>query len=351
MKLKNGTVFPNGLFGLNSSRAVTAFNKTYQNHAIRAGIVVHRYEMEDKDNRSKLAVEYDVMVVEQDSNLGITPILYRNCLSIDGLGSIADFVEKKFRTQKKYNKKNRGMDFSGQDGAIVLLMCLDGAGEKAIIVGGLKHPDRKSKLVGKDELLAAEYNGVNFTINENGSVLVTFSGATDNSGKPKDSSQGNTTVAIEKDGSLELKNKGVTQRNQKDGKFILTAQNDVSVSSKKSISLTAEEKFSLKSKSSSSVECSEFALKASGSSNFQVQSLDLQSAGEANLRAQMINLEAQSMANIKASSIVLDGQVSLGSSGGTPAITLQTQFMGIGNLGAPVISTAIGPFSTKVTIT
>jgi hypothetical protein len=350
MKLRNGTVLPSGLLGTTSSSRVTAFNKTYQNHAIRAGIVVKRYEIEDKSNVSKLAIEYDVMVIEQDANMGSTPILYKNCLSADGLGAIADFFEKKFRKQKKADKKTRGMDFVGQDGAIVLLMCLDGAGEKALIVGGLKHPERKTKLVGKEEILAGEYNGVAITVGEDGSCNLTFKGATNNDGTPKDSSQGNTTVDIEKDGSFQVKNKGVTQRMEKAGKYSLTTEDSTTVTAKKEISLNTEDKFSLKAKSDASIECVKMALKASGSANLEMQSLDLMSQGEANLKAQMFSIEAQSLAKVKASTIVLDGFVSLGSAGGTPALTLNTQFLGVGNLGIPVISTAIGPFSTKVTI-
>lgn len=350
MKMKSGSVLPSGLVGSSAAMKTTAFNKTYQNYPLRAGIVVKRYEIDDKANVTKLAVEYDVMVVEQDANLGTTPILYKNCLSADGLGAIADYFEKKIRKQKKFDKNTRGLDFSGQDGAIALLLCLDGAGEKGIIVGGLKHPDRKTKLTGKDEILAAEYNGVQILINEDGSCNLTFKGATENDGTPKDKSQGNTTVDIEKDGSLQIKNKGVTQRNQKDGKFSLTTEDSTTVTAKKEISLNTDDKFLVKAKADAMMECVNLAIKASGSATMQMQSLDIQSQGEANLKAQMISLEAQSLAKVKGSQIILDGFVSLGSAGGSPALVIQTQFLGIGNLGAPVLSTAIGPFSTKVTI-
>lgn len=351
MRLRNGTVFPHGLIGSSSAFAAGAFNKTYRNYPIRAGIVISRYEIDDKLNISKLAVEYDVMVIEQDANAGVTPILYKNCLSTDGLGSIADYFEKKIRKQKKYDKKTKGQDFFGQDGAIVLLMCLDGASEKAIIVGGLKHPDRKTKLTGKDEILAAEYNGVQILINEDGSCNLTFKGATNNDGTVKDKNQGNTSLDIEKDGSLQIKNKGVTQRLEKSGKYSLTSEDAQTITAKKAISIQTEDKLSIKAKSDVSIESANFALKASGSATLEMQSLNLQSQGKADLKAQMISVEAQSMARVKASQIIMDGFVSLGAAGGTPAVTLSTQFLGIGNLGAPVVSTAIGPFSTKVTIT
>jgi hypothetical protein len=350
MRLRNGTIMPHGLLSVDPNRHAAGFNQIYANYPIRAGIVIQRYEVDDKRNISKLCMEYDVMVIEQHANEGVVPTLYSNCVSSDGLGGVGDFFEKKFRKQKKVRGKSKGLDFSSQDGAIVLLLCLDGNSNKAIIIGGLKHPDRKTKLTGKDEILAAEYNGVAIAINEDGSTSLTFKGATNNDGSPKDAAQGDTSIGIEKDGSLQIKNKGVTQRNQKDGKFSVTAEDAITLVAKKAIALTTEDKLSLKSAAAASLECQDLAIKASGSATFQMQSLDLQSQGEATLKAQMINLEAQSIAKIKGSQIILDGQVALGGSGGTPAVTMQTQALGVGNLGAPVLSTFIGPFSTKVTI-
>ncbi len=365
MKLRSGGILPSSLVGGNEVRALSAFNKTYNNHALRAGIVVKRHEIKDKSNLSKLTVEYDVIVMEQDRNTGTTPIVYKNCLSTDGLGSIADHFEKKLRTQKKADKKSQGKDFVGQDGAIVLLLCLDGSADKGIIIGGLKHPDRKTKLVGKDELLAGEYNGIEFSIKEDGSANLTFKGATDNQGNPKDASQGNTSLDIEKDGSVEIKNKGVTQRIQKDGKYSLTTQDSVAITAKKQINVTTDDNLAIKAKKDSSLDTVKLAVKASGSCVMSVQSFDLNSEGEANLKAEMIKANAGSMVELKAggqfsieaggslqiraSSVIIDAQVALGGAGGMPALTMTTQFFGVGAMG-PVFSQAIGPFSTKVTL-
>ena len=83
------------MLGSQSGRDSSAFNRTYQNFPIRAGIVIQRYELDDKNNLSKLAIEYDVIVIEQDRNMGTMPITYKNCLSSESLGSIGDFFEKK----------------------------------------------------------------------------------------------------------------------------------------------------------------------------------------------------------------------------------------------------------------
>lgn len=351
MRLRNGTVLPHGLLGDGASRGASAFNRSYKNTTLRAGIIVRRYETSDKNNVSKLAPEYDVNVVEQDENLGMNCILYRNCLSVDGLGSIADFFEKKLRTQGKYDKLNAGKDFKGQDGAVVIMLCIDGVGSKGVILGGLHHPDRSSKLTGKEAQLKGEYNGINISVNEDGSTNLTFRGATDNQGKVKDKSQGNTTIDIEKDGSFQVKHKGVTQRAEKDGKYILTTEDSTSVTAKKEISLKTEDKFLLKATSDAEMEMEKLLIKASGSATMTAQSLEIQTEGNTSVKAQMVEVEGSSMVIVRAPSMILEGQVSLGSAGGTPAVTMQTQYIGMGNLGAPVLSTAIGPFSTKVRIT
>jgi hypothetical protein len=80
------------------------------------------------------------------------------------------------------------------------------------------------------------------------------------------------------------------------------------------------------------------------------QALNLKAQGNAVIQAQQISMEASSMVNVKGANIVLQGRVALGSAGGLPALLLTTQFMGIGNLGIPVLSQAIGPFSSKVTM-
>ena len=83
----------------------------------------------------------------------------------------------------------------------------------------------------------------------------------------------------------------------------------------------------------------------------ECQKLEVKSESDINLKGSQIQIEAESMAMIKASSITLDGLVALGGAGGQPVLILSTMFIGIGNLGIPVISNAISGFATKVTAT
>lgn len=348
MKLRTGGKLPHGLMGVDNQSAIGGFNKTYKNFALRAGIVVRSYSIDDSLNNSKLAPEYDVVVIEQDANRAVTPITYKNCISANSFGAIADFFEAKLRSQQKVkDKRTLGKDFSGQDGAIVLLLCLDGSSEKAIIIGALNHPDRKSKLKGKGQILAGEFNGLSIGVNEDGSANITFKGATDNEGKAKDSSQGNTTVDIEKDGSVQIKNKGVTQRMEKGGNFLIQNQGSSTVQSGKSVSISAGDKFSLDAKSDASMSMNKFALQAQGSAQLKAQSFDINGDSKLDLKSKMISLQGDMMIKMKSTMINIEGNVFLGGPGGQPLVLPTTQMIGVGNLGLPVISYAVGPFTTK----
>lgn len=222
--LKNGTVLP---FGLNSATTfsnLNAFKKTYQNYAIKLGVIINTYEIKDKNNKSKILPEYDVLVFEQNEDRGSTTITYKNCLAASSFNSKADFVDLKLRKIKKVTKKSTP-DLGNHDGSLVLLLCLNGSSEQGIIVGSLPHPARTTTLSEEGLRFEAEYNGVNIKIEKDGSCKLTFKGATDNDGKPLDSSQGNTSVSIEKDGSFQVDHDKINVRLDRSGDLSINCVN------------------------------------------------------------------------------------------------------------------------------
>jgi hypothetical protein len=220
--LSNGTVLPYGLLGVDVNAAMGAFNKAYKNTQFRMGIVVKSYAYNDPNNFSKLTTEYDVIVLEQNENVSYTNITYRNCLASEGMGSVADYFEKNLRIQTQNDNTQGAVNTTNQNGAIVTLLCLDGFREKAIIVGGLTHPDRQTDLASTAPQLYGEYNGVAVAINPDGSTSLTFNGATDNNGDLVSPGQGPTTVAIATDGSFSVQNAGVTMQLEKSGTINIT---------------------------------------------------------------------------------------------------------------------------------
>lgn len=347
--LHNGAVLPSGLLGENAGAALEGFKKTYQNSSLRVGVITDSYAIDNKDNINKLVPEYDVLCFEQNEDQGSTVINYRHCVAASALGSIADFFEFSLRKIKDKTSKGPTPSPSGQNGSIVLLLCLNGLSDSGIIVGALSHPDRKTTLKDEGPRLEGEYNGVNIKIEKDGSTSLTFRGATDNDGKVLDKEQGDTVMSIEKDGSYQVKHKTVTQRLDKKGTVDTTSDDSISSTTKKSFNVTATENIALKATKNFTLDCADLTAKASGSATLECQKLSIKAESAVDIKGSEFKVEAESMAKIKATTITLDGMVSLGGDGGQPVLLLSTQFIGVGNLGLPVISNAIAGFAVKVT--
>jgi hypothetical protein len=225
--LPNGTVLPHGLLSAQSHESnIAGFNRSYKNTGLKAGFIVRSYVANDPSNVTKLCTEYDVQTIEQFENKGSTSILYRNCLSCQGFGSIADFLEFTLRSQT-FQSPN-APTFNGQDGAIVLIQCLDNIGSKAIVVGNLIHPDRPTNITSTAPQLSGEYNGVNVEIANDGSCSLTFKGATDSNGNPT-TSNGNTTFQIKPDGSFQFNHSTVNIQADKSGVLTINANSDANI--------------------------------------------------------------------------------------------------------------------------
>lgn len=227
--IDNGTVLPSGLLGQQGTEnAISAFNRSYRDTRLKAGIVVKSYDASDAANQNGLCTEYDVITIEQFENKGSTSILYKNCLSTQGFGSLADYLE--FTLRPKTLQLNKGFPtFSNQDGAIVLIQCLDGIGDKAVVIGNLIHPDRDTNITSTAPQLSGEYNGVNIEIANDGSCSLTFKGATDSKGAPTNASQGNTVFQIRTDGSFEFNHSTISINADRSGTLTINTKVDADI--------------------------------------------------------------------------------------------------------------------------
>jgi len=345
-RMKNGAVLPTGLLSVNSQAMMEGFKKSYQNSSLRVGVITAVYPKGDAKNVTNLANEYDVIIFEQNEKQSATPITYKNCLSAEGLGSIPDFFEKTLRVQ---TKEGSNVDTKNQNGAVVLVLCLNSVTDKGIILGALTHPDRTSTLVDAGPRLEGEFNGVNIKVEKDGSTSLTFNGATDNDGNIIDSTQGPTTLSVEKDGSFQTSHKTITQRFDKGGVASLTAQDNITNTTQKDFDVTASNDINLTATNNFNISTTQLAGNISGSASLTCASGSISSSGTFGIKSSTFSMEAQSLANIKAPVVVIEGQVSLGGQGGLPVLTLGTTFIGVGNLGIPVISRAISGFANKVT--
>lgn len=226
--LDNGTVLPSGLLSQQgTAESIAAFNRSYRDTRLKAGIVTKTYDVNDPANQNGLCTEYDVVTIEQFENKGSTSLLYRNCISTQGFGSIADFLE--FNLRAKTQQLTPGSPtFGNQDGAIVLIQCLDGIGNKAVVVGNLIHPDRPTTIQTTDPQLAGAYNGINVAISPDGSFMISFKGATNNQGAPTNPNL-STVWTIGPDGSFQFMHPAITLNADASGVLTANAKSDINL--------------------------------------------------------------------------------------------------------------------------
>lgn len=339
--LRNGTVLPSSLLSLQSSDFASAFNKTYENVQLRAGIVTKVYEIDDKSNHSKVNTEYDVQVMEQDSNRGSTTITYKNCIALDAFGGMSDFLDVKFRAKKV--EKNKGDSFSS-DGSLVLLLCLDGSSEKAIIIGGIKHMRRLSTLTSKEGLrLEGQYNGINWTINNDGALVLTFKGPTENDGKLKKEDVYGSQFKIEKDGSLELNSQYKDQTKPFDKIRIDKTKGNIETSCRKDQveNVGGDNKIDIKGNLDVKTG-KDWLVKCTGSCNLAMKIFDVKVEQGLTIAAKECQQIYETKCSIKAQKIELNGDlVSVGSDAtaaallGPQVLTWLQTHTHTGNLGAP----------------
>jgi hypothetical protein len=339
------------LYSFTHDQGSNFFKRIFGDTSLKIGIIIKTHEIDDENNLNKKIPEYDVLIVQEDDG-AIEPVVYKNCINTDSFGGKADFFEYKLRSNSKEAKgKNTvNTNFEDQDGNVVLLLCLDGSLDKGVILKSIFHKGRKDTSLTKDAgiHMEGEYNGVNWQINKDGELTVTFKSKTDNDGKPEDETAGGTTLKMDKEGSVDINTnleeaeETYIRMDKKNKDVGLKAGANIGFTAKKDVATNADGKITGKAKGSI-----EFA--AEGTAKLAAKSsLTLEGESEVTVKGGTLTLDTPKIfAN--ASEIFLSGKVYVGD-GGAPAIVQTTLFKGDGNHGAPVISQALGPFSSSVFI-
>ncbi|HLD91762.1 MAG TPA: hypothetical protein VI911_12245, partial [Patescibacteria group bacterium] len=211
------------------------FKSTYNNFSLKTGIILKSYDIDDVNNISKNFVEYDVIAIESQGNLATGPVIFKKCPSLEGFGGVANFYEAKLKASSNDKVKYDG-EIAKSDGSVVLLLCINGNEDSAMIIGSSKHPARKTTLTKEaGQHLEGEYNGVNWQVNKDGELTITFkspSSIDNQKVKYKDEKAKGTYLKIDKTGSIDI-NDGATEniKIDKTNKTIgIKADKDVSVS-------------------------------------------------------------------------------------------------------------------------
>ncbi len=174
------------------------------NVRLRVGEVQAVFGPKHPLNVSKKRNEYQVHVTHR-ANRTIVTKLYEHCFLSDAFGSFADFIRFTLRADPsaRRNPVKPGV------GAKVLILCINGESQNPVILSGIPDAAREGDPDPTDEEdghhLQAVFNGVEFDINKDGELLITYGGATNADatlaeGVDKDAV--GTFITLKKDGSV-----------------------------------------------------------------------------------------------------------------------------------------------------
>ena len=345
--LNTGGVLPSNLEidkgeGYDTSRDAGRYAK--QNFSLKVGQIEESFCIDTDGNVRKSRTEYDVLVNESLGDNSTSQMMYRRVVSKDLFGGIADFFQFTYRK----NKVDEGRDTPFRNGSLVLLLCLNGSAEDAVIIGGLKHPDNANECT-EDEghNLKFEFNGINFEIDKDGAMTLLFRGPTDADGKVLDGFEesGGTTIKIEKDGSYEVN----TGEDANPTKLRLDkTDKTVELISENGQSFITMEKYTVEAKKDISLTTgAALAIEATGAATFKARSLEAEFGASANFKCKQLKVESLAMVEFKTALFKTSNFTILGG-GGIPLALSTLVTIGVGNIGIPVVSTLISGFATKV---
>lgn len=365
-------VLPSSLLSKRDEKQSSFSNRLFNNNGLKMGVVLEVLDLEHEENKSDTVVEYHVMAIEQEASFGINSTIYKNCVAVDSFGGIADFFQFTRRAPLDKETVKKDADINNQEGTIVLMLCLDGNAEKAIIIGQLPNPSRKINLDKEKEHHAeGEFNGLRYSVDKDGAFTITFKGATDEDGIPATPASAGSQIKIEADGSLELNDAPIDAElaggNRKDAEageageggdeivnekiridrtamqIIMEAQSDITVNTGANLAITAKE--------NTNITCVDLVLMCEGKVEITSDAaVKIEATAALEMKGASVTIESDADMTMKASMFTIDAPLIALGQGGTPAVTLMTKFMGVGFAGVPVVSSAIGPFSVAVTI-
>ena len=356
-------VLPSSLFEIRDDTKFDMTSTMDNTLSLKVGIVYKIYDADDPDNISKIYPEYDVLTVNSGNGHGVNTCIYEHCNKMESFGNGADFFQAKLRDTTEKVDERKMLNFQEQKGSIVLILCLDGIAEKAVIIGSLSNTSKKLFTKELGHHMEGEFNGLNWKVNKDGELTVTFKAATKPDGKPVDEEgakkSAGTFLKINKEGSIEV------NVSKKEFFKIDKTKKTIDLNAEKDINVITDAKYNLTSKDATNITCKDLVAKASGKIEFNASAPSaFNIEGALNIKAPQLTIDSSDMVTIKTNKLEMEGsevtikgsKVTIDSSmimlgmGGTPALTSATQFIGIGNLGGSVISTAIGPFSSSVFI-
>jgi hypothetical protein len=164
------------------------------NYGIYRAYVVNTIFTDDKKNRSKNHVEYDIMMISEK----MYGMIYKNVLSLEVLGADTNFSEVVLNDKEsKISGQKSGEKASPENYDDSYVMVAFYEGSTPIILGPYPHPKRTVTGATQAEGIRkrSEFNGLRSEINKDGEMILTYLGG------PRDAktkeSVGKTTAPLQ----------------------------------------------------------------------------------------------------------------------------------------------------------
>lgn len=201
MRLKDGTVVPHYM-GVRNTAAARGAPGFFSEVAILVGEVQKVIACDDPDNSSGQFTEYIVNVWRRHGN-GAQERIALRCAQADQFGSVADWFRFSYRASTStQDQKPLG------NGATVLVACVNGDRSNAYIITAIPQPNRGELDPRKADgrYMRSRFNGVEMSINDDGSFELKVSGATDADGNPDNRDENNkgSKLSIAKNGDITI---------------------------------------------------------------------------------------------------------------------------------------------------
>lgn len=300
-------------------------NEHGQQFGVYRGIVVKTVYPDDPANSNGQRMEYAVKVRGQ---------VYPNALNMKEAGGIYNYKERvRKHVEKAFNNKlEEGTYDENLDGEYVYVMFVESNGNVPLIIGSADHPRRPAynKILKADGIVdIEEFNGVEFLIDKDGNYTIKQVGLKDKEGAIQNQAAVDSQIKMHSNGDIEFNTHGTDgmadlrmKFTKADKKAEIFAQNNQAVLDASGILLKDKNDNEVK------LESGLITINTSGTAKF---------TGEGGTEVGA----ASSATQVKGSTVALAG-------GGAPVARLGDQAIGIGNMGAPVVSN-ITQGSPKVT--
>lgn len=185
----------------------------FDNIRLRVGEVQKIVYPNDAANISKKFIEYNVFVSHYENGTFVN-IIYNNCTLMNLFGGLADKVEYTLRESDSATKRN----FSLGLGSKVIILCINGKRSNPVIIGGIRdQQDTSESKLTKDNNQGhhfhSVFNGIDFLINKDGELTVTYKGKTNNNGTTNvPDTQSGSFIKMSKEGNITISDKDINNQ-------------------------------------------------------------------------------------------------------------------------------------------